>query len=1139
MSFVHLHNHTHYSLLDGACRIEELVEMAVRFRCPAIAITDHGNLFGAIHFYQTAMKAGIKPIVGMEAYVAPNSRFDHTSVNKRGENAFHLILLAMNMTGYKNLIKLSSLGFLEGFYYKPRIDREILTQYHEGLIVLSSCTKGEIPYKLIHGDEKEAKETAVFFKEVFGNRFYLELQNHGLPEEQKAIAGLLKLQKQLDIPVVATNDTHYLKCEHAEAHDVLLCIQTGKELSDPNRLRFNTDQLYFKSPQEMEALFHEIPTAIQTTLEIAERCHLVLDFKSIHLPHFEVPPEEKGHTLESYFEKKVWEGLHQRYSTISPELKNRCIHEIQLIKQMGFASYFLIVADIIQYAKNRKIPVGPGRGSAAGSIVAYALGITDVDPIQYGLLFERFLNPERVTMPDIDMDFCFERREEVIQYVKEKYGGSANVTQIITFGSMNARVVVRDVGRVLKIPYGEVDQIAKMIPFHYSLRETLEEVQGFREKVEANPVYKKLFNIALVLEGLARHASTHAAGVVIAPGNLMDYLPLYKSPHGDVTTQYDMKAIEAVGLLKMDFLGLRTLTVIDHTVAMVKKRGLQLDINNIPYNDPETFQIFQNGETVGIFQFESAGMREYLKKLRPESIEDLTAMNALYRPGPMEMIDDFIARKHQQTQVQYLHPSLEPILKETHGVIVYQEQVIEIASRLGGFSLGEADLLRRAMGKKLFELMGEQRIRFVEGAKKKGIPERIAHEIFDLMDKFAGYGFNKSHAVCYSIIAYHTAYLKAHFPLEFMAANLTSEMGNTDRIVVLYEECRRMKIPIYPPDVNKSEAAFTVEGEGIRFGLGGVKNVGSQAIQSIVEARNKFGPFKTLYDFVARVNSRTVNKKVIESLILCSAMDSLEGTREQKMAVLSYALNIAGSINQVQTKQTSMFDEEIFGTHLYPPLPAVPSRPLSEALKYERELLGIYISGHPLLKYEEEVHLFSRPTLDGLSKCHHGDTVRVCGRLYQITKRVDRNKRSYVFFRIEDFNSSVRAVAFSDVFEKYQNLIQEDQIAVVVGKIDKKDETENITLIVCDIFTLEEARRRFIQKLVIQVEEKTIQNGEIPAIKTILGKYPGNVPLIFNVPTANGKFFRLSSKTIKVNPTSDLISDLQIILGKENVWMEA
>lgn len=1139
MSFVHLHNHTHYSLLDGACRIEELVEMAVRFQCPAIAITDHGNLFGAIHFYQTALKAGIKPIIGMEAYVAPKSRFDRSTMHKGGENAFHLILLAMNMAGYKNLIKMSSLGYLEGFYYKPRIDRELLTQYHEGLIVLSSCAQGEIPYKLIHGDEKGARETAQFFKEVFRDRFYLELQNHGLPEEQKAIAGLLELHKQLNIPVVVTNDTHYLKQEHAEAHDVLLCIQTNKELSDLNRLRFNTDQLYFKSPQEMAVLFRDIPEALHNTLEIAERCHLVLDFKTIHLPHFEVPPEEKGHTLESYFEKKVWEGLHQRYPEITPELKNRCLHEIQLIKQMGFAGYFLIVADIIQYAKSRNIPVGPGRGSAAGSIVAYALGITDVDPIQYGLLFERFLNPERVTMPDIDIDFCFERREEVIQYVKEKYGGSANVTQIITFGSMNARAVVRDVGRVLKIPYGEVDQIAKMIPFHYSLQETMDKVTGFKEKIEANPIYKKLFDIALVLEGLARHASTHAAGVVIAPGNLMDYIPLYKPPQGAITTQYDMKALEAVGLLKMDFLGLRTLTVIDHTVSMVKKRGIDLDIKKIPYNDPKTFQIFQNGETIGIFQFESEGMREYLKKLKPESIEDLTAMNALYRPGPMEMIDDFIARKHKQTEVEYLHPSLESILKETHGVIVYQEQVIEIASRLGGFSLGEADLLRRAMGKKLFDLMQEQRARFVEGAKKNNIEEDVAHEIFDLMFKFAGYGFNKSHAVCYSIVAYQTAYLKAHFPLEFMAANLTSEMGNTDRIVVLYEECRRMKIPIYPPDVNKSEAGFTVEGEGIRFGLGGVKNVGLQAIESIVEARKKYGPFKTLYDFVARVNSRTVNKKVIESLIQSGAMDSLEGTREQKLAALPYALNIAGSLSQVHTRQTSMFDEEIFGTNLYPPLPAVPSRPLSETLKFERELLGIYISGHPLLKYEKEVLFFSRPPLAQFSKCNHGDTVRVCGRLYQISTRIDRNKRPYAFFRIEDFTSSVRAVAFSDVFEKYRALIYEDQIAVVVGKIDKKEETENITLIVCDIFTLEEARKRFVQKLVVQVEEKTIQNGEIPVIKSIVGKYPGNVPLIFNVPTTNGKTVRLLSKKIKVNPTPELIAGLQNVLGKENVWMEA
>jgi DNA polymerase III subunit alpha len=1137
--FVHLHNHTHYSLLDGACRIEDLVHAAKKMGMPAVAITDHGNLFGEIHFYKAAMKAGIKPILGMEAYMAPKSRLDRIPSKLGGENAFHLILLATNTAGYKNLMKLGSIGYLEGFYYKPRIDRETLARHAEGLIVLSSCIQGEIPYKIIRDDERGAAEAASFYRDVFGDRFYLEIQDHGFPEETKAVRGILGLSKSMGIPVVATNDTHYLKREHAEAHDLLLCIQTNKDLDDPNRLRFNTDQLYFKPPEEMAAVFKDVPESLSNSLEIAEKCHVVFDFKGFHLPHFQVPAEESHLSLEAYFEKKVWEGMNRRYSPMPPELQKRCEYEISVIRHMGFSGYFLIVADFIQYAKDRGIPVGPGRGSAAGSIASFALGITDVDPIQYSLLFERFLNPERVTMPDIDIDFCYERRDEIIQYVKEKYGGITNVTQIITFGSMNARAAVRDVGRVLKIPYGEVDQIAKMIPFNCDLSEAIQKIPEFKAACDGNPLYRKMLDNSMVLEGLARHASIHAAGVVIAPGSLTDFVPLYRSSQGDVTTQFDMKALETIGLLKMDFLGLRTLTVIDHAVKLLKARGVELDVRTLPVDDPDTYRIFQNGETVGIFQFESSGMRDYLKKLAPETIEDLTAMNALYRPGPMEMIDDFISRKQGRTAVKYLHPALEPILKPTHGVIVYQEQVMQIASSLGGFSLGEADLLRRAMGKKMVDLMQDQRDRFVKGAAKKGISADTANAIFDLMDKFAGYGFNKSHAACYSVVAYQTAYLKAHHPREFMAANLTSEMNDTDRIVILLEECRRMGIPVFPPDVNESGAAFDVSGEGIRFGLGAVKNVGQQAIESIVEARGRTGKFGTLFDFCAQVNPRTANKKVVESLIQCGAMDSLEGHRAQKMALLNTVLASASSSAKANTDQKTIFDDEGLGRQLYPELPKIAPWPQAEMLRHEKELLGLYMSGHPLEKYREEVEAYSHPRTADLDVIPNGQSVRICGIVTQVTQRLDRKDKAYAFFRVEDFSGGARVVAFSDVFEKYRNLIQNETIVLVIGKADRRDDRGETNVLAGEIMAIQDARKRFTQRLSVRLAETEAAGEPVNRMKSELQKYPGEIPLILNVTTPKGETIRLVSKKYRINPTPELIANLRECLGRENVWIEA
>jgi len=1146
--FIHLHNHTHFSLLDGACRIKDLVKQAKKFNMSSVAITDHGNMFGVVQFYTAMMKEGIKPIIGMETYVAPKSRFEKKSSKGGHDSAFHLILLARNQKGYQNLMHLSSMAYLEGFYYKPRIDKELLSEYADGLLVMSSCIKGEVPYKLICDDYEGAKEAAAFYQNLFGDNYYLEIQDHGLPEETKAKKGILELSSEMGIPIVATNDTHYLKQEHAEAHDILLCIQTNKDFGDPNRMRFTSDQIYFKSSEEMIALFQDIPEAISNTRDVAEKCHVLLESDRFYLPVFHVPDQESTLSLDDYFNKCTWEGAARRFSEITPEIRNRLELEIKIIKQMGFPGYFLIVMDFIREAKRRGISVGPGRGSAAGSLVSYCLEITNVNPLKYNLLFERFLNPERVSMPDIDIDFCFEQREKVIDYVKQKYGEN-NVTQIITFGSMNARGVIRDVGRVLKIPLGEVDRIAKLIPFNMKLSDALKKVAEFKESCEKNDLNKKLIQNALILEGMARHASTHAAGVVIAPGELTQYVPLFRSTRRDVagddtkgvdvTTQYDMKSLSKAGLLKMDFLGLRTLTVIDHTLKALKLQGIEIDIDNLSLDDPETYTIFANGETIGIFQFESTGMRDYLRKLKPESIDDLIAMNALYRPGPMDWIDDFIDRKFGRTRVEYLHPLMEPILKETHGVIVYQEQVMQIASALGGFSLGNADLLRRAMGKKDPVLMQEQRTKFVAGAAKKNIPERLANDIFDLMDKFAGYGFNKSHATCYSIIAYQTAFLKAHYPREFMAANLTSEMGNTDRVVVLIEECRHMGIPVLPPDVNESECAFTAVNDSIRFGLGAIKNVGANAIASIVTARNKNGKFSTLFDLCRTINLRQVNKKVIESLIQVGALDSLNGNRAQLMAVMNQAVSLAQNSQQDALRgQTSIFGKNSDSNEGYPKLPDLPMWPKSEKLRHEKELMGIYVSGHPLDPYKKDLEAFSYPWISGLSDIDAGKSVRVGGIITEMRQLLDRKNNPMSFFSLEDFTGVVRLIAFSDSYEKYREFIQIDQMVFIIGKLDRRNDRDELAIIVSEIIPIQEARMTFAKRLLLNIHPDNINNGELDRIKYLISKYPGECLLYMNLIPAEDQVIRVKSRKYRINPNAELLMDLESILGKENVFLE-
>ncbi len=1138
--FIHLHNHTDYSLLDGACRIDALVAQAKRFGMPAVAITDHGNMFGAIEFYKKAMEAGLKPIIGSEVYVAPKSRKEKTSPSGLNEASYHLTLLAKDYQGYKNLMRLSTIGYLEGFYYKPRIDKECLAQFGEGLIGLSGCAKGEIPRLLISGNYEKAKKVAREYLEIFGaENFYLELQDHGIEEEKKALKGLLKLSEELGIPYVATNDCHYLVKEHYQAHDLLLCIQTGKKVQDEDRLRFSTDQIYFKSPEEMERLFSSLPQALSNSVRIAEGCNLMLDFHKVHLPHFPLP---QGYPNPgSYLRELAHQGLKDRYAKVTPQLEERLEYELGIIEKMGFAGYFLIVKDLIDYARSQGISVGPGRGSVGGSLVAYSLGITEIDPIGYDLLFERFLNPERISMPDIDIDFSDRDRDKVIKYVVEKYG-SKNVTQIITFGTMAARAVVRDVGRVLDMPYMEVDRIAKLIPFEpdMTLQRALEQVGPLRELAEKNPQVQNLLKNAQVLEGLARHASTHAAGVVIAPSELTDFVPLFRPPKGgEVTTQYDMKALEEIGLLKMDFLGLRTLTVIQDTLEIVERnRGEKIKLEDIPLNDRKTFKLLSRGDTVGVFQFESSGMRDYLRKLKPEKIEDMIAMNALYRPGPLgsAMIDDFIQRKHGKRKVDYLHPLLEPILKETYGVIVYQEQVMKIASDMAGFSLGKADILRRAMGKKQAEMMIEQREEFIKGALSKGVKKEVADAVFDLMAHFAGYGFNKSHSTGYALVAYQTAYLKAHYPVEFMAASLSSEMGDSDRVVVLLNECKRMGIDVLPPDVNRSFDRFWVEGERIFFGLGAVKNVGHKAVNSIVRAREDGGNFRDLFDFCERVDLRLVNRRMIQSLIQAGAMDSLKGHRAQMVSMVQQAMEWGQKSSRDKAKgQISLFGEgsEVFAP---PELPQVEEWSTSYLLSREKEVLGFFVSGHPLDRYKGELKRFANTTAHSLQERGEGDMVSLGGILAGVKLNEDRKGKPMAFITVEDFEGSFEVLVFSDLYEGVKDILRDDSLILIKGRVSTK-EAERAKVVASQVLPLSKVEKLPARSLHLRISTVGLDESLLEEVKGIISPSTGECRLEIHLETRDENL-RIRSRGVRVDPKPRVLAKLMGILGEENVWVE-
>ncbi|MCM8831382.1 MAG: DNA polymerase III subunit alpha [Candidatus Omnitrophica bacterium] len=1124
--FVHLHVHTQYSLLDGACLLEKLIDKACAFKFPALAITDHGNLFGCIKFYNLCIEKGIKPIIGIEAYVAKDSRFKKDY--KMGEeSSYHLILLAKDNQGYKNLIKLASLGYLEGFYYKPRIDKQLLSEYSNGLVCTSACLGGEIPSLILSDKINDAYKTSDEYLNIFGKgNFYLEIMENGLPEQKKVNKFLLKISKDLDIPIIATNDIHYLEQDEAFAHEVLLSIQTQTTLNDPNRFKFGSDTFYFRSPQEMKDIFKDLPEAIKNTLEVASKCNLIMDFFQIYLPSFPLPENETDY---SFLRKLCYQNLESRYPNPSDLIIKRLEYELSVIKKTGFSSYFLIIWDLVKFAKENNIPVGPGRGSAAGSIVSYLLGITDIDPIKYNLIFERFLNPERISMPDIDIDFCFERRQKILEYVEQKYG-KTNVAQIVTFGTMLARAVVRDVGRVMGFSYSEVDKIAKMIPqtigHQITLKQALEINPQLAEIYRTNESVKKLIDVAMKLEGLSRHASTHAAGVVISDKPLIERIPLAKGAEDEVVTGFDMESLEKTGLLKMDFLGLKTLTVIDETIKIIKRtKNIDIDIKKIPLDDKKTFSLLAEGKTIGVFQLESRGVRELLKKLVPTRFEDIIAVLALYRPGPLGsgMVDDFIERKHKRKPINYLHPKLEPILKETYGIIVYQEQTMQIASTLAGFSMSQADLLRKAIGKKVPEIMEEQRNLFVEGCKKNNIPERIANQIFDLIDYFSGYGFNKSHSTAYALISYQTAYLKANFKVEFMAALLTSERNNTDKIKEYVNEATSLGIKVLPPDINTSYANFTVTEDGnIRFGLLAIKNVGEVALENIIAVR-KEKKFENIFDFLDRVNPRTVNKKVIESLIKSGAMDSFGLKRAQMMAILEDFLNKDYKKDKDQMCLFSINQKKV--------IPQLEEWPIQQILNFEKELLGMYISSHPLQQYFDDIKYIKYQKIISLYEGQNMPQTVIFGIIEEIKIITTRQKNERMaIVKIEDDTSWVEVFVFPRLFEESLPFLNKKAIVFIEGKLETKEKIPKI--LATKIIPIETIMEN-VKEINIYIKDK---NFKVDKLKKIFNNNRGKTPVVFVFKNSKMQGIRIkTANEFFLNPKIEILNKIASVVGEENL----
>ncbi len=1065
----------------------------------SVAITDHGSMFGVLEFYINAIENNIKPVIGCECYLAPRKLTDKTPLDHKGVS--HIILLAENNEGYKNLCKLASIAQLEGFYYRPRIDKEVLREHSRGLIALSACIHGEIPSLIGEGKIKEAFNTACFYRDLFGeNNFFLELQHNGIDIQEKINEALIDIGQRLSIPLVATNDCHYLNKEDARSHEILLCIQTGKTVKDPTHFKFETDQLYFKSAEEMNSFFAATPGALANTVEIARRCNVEMDFNSYHFPLFNT---FQGQSEQELLEQKVLQGFDQvltkiKFKNPSTDEKlymERLKHEMSVIFSMGFSGYFLIVADFIQYAKNNNIPVGPGRGSAAGSLVAYSLGITNLDPIEHGLIFERFLNPARKSMPDIDVDFCINGRDRVLKYVIEKYGEN-RVSQITTFGSMKSRAVIRDVGRALDIPLREVDEIAKMIPdvLNISLDEALKQEQRLSDLAKQNSDVAELISICRTLEGLTRHASTHAAGVVIADKPLDEYLPLYRGKNGELVTQYDMKRVEKIGLVKFDFLGLRNLTVIANTLSLISKQGKTPPaMDGLDLKDPATYRLLSEGNTTGVFQLESKGMKELLKRVRPENFEDITALVALYRPGPIEsgMIDDYVERKHGRKTVEYLVPELEPILKETYGVIVYQEQVMKIAGTLAGYSMSEADDLRKAMGKKIVEIMAAQRERFVSGAISNGVPKEKADTLFSLIDKFGGYGFNKSHSAAYALIAYQTAYLKAHYQVEFMASLLTSEMGSTDSVVKYMAECLNHGVPVLPPDINESDRDFSVSGQKIRFGLVAVKNVGESAIDAVIDKRNE-KKFTSLFDFCERVDLKKVNKRVIESLIKCGAFDSTGAYRSRMMASLEDAVEYGQRLQREKNSQQislfgSMAENDI--SLDMPPMPEIDEWNEKELLAFEKEYLGFYITGHPLDKYEELISKYTNTDSLAIKDMNDDEIARFGGIIRNIRIIKTRKGDDMAYVITDDMHGSIETTVFPSLYASVLDNLAEDKPFIIQGKIQKDE--KSLKVLADSIVPFEKVEETWISELHFNIDITLSGRDSLLNLKNILIKHPG------------------------------------------------
>ncbi|MEO0102912.1 MAG: DNA polymerase III subunit alpha [candidate division WOR-3 bacterium] len=1121
-NFVHLHNHTEYSLLDGAIKISALVQKAKEFGLPALAITDHGNLFGAIEFYKTCLNEGIKPIIGCEVYCAPNSRKEKKVNPEIPESNFHLTLLCQDLTGYKNLVKLVSFGYLEGFYYRPRVDKELLAEYSKGLICLSGCLKGEIPYYLAKGEEKKAERAAQELKDIFGENFFLELIKAGVENEDKVIRGLLSLKEKFSLRVCATGDCHYLTKDDKLAHEVMLCIQTNKKLSEKKRFSFTSEEVYFKSPKEMTLLFSDLPSAITTPFEIAERCNLKLPVgeKKFYLPPAEIPSSYQSDW--EYLAYLAEEGLKKKFEKITPAIKERLRYELSVIKEMGFASYFLIIKDIVDFARKEKIPVGPGRGSAVSSLCLYALGITDCDPLKYDLLFERFLNPERVSLPDIDIDFGDKRRDEVISYIQKKYGED-RVSKIITFGTLQSRAVVRDVGRVLSIPLSEVDLICKMIPFNTPLGKAIEENKELAKRFETNEEYRRLKEIALKLEGLSRHASIHASGIVITPWPLWEMIPVYKTVDDDRSTQYDMNALADLGIVKMDILGLKTLTVIEETVTCLKEKGVKIEIEKIPFDDKKTYSLLSSGKTTGVFQLESYGMRETLKKVRPEKFEDLVAVISLYRPGPLSQgsIDDFIQRKNGKKEITYFHPLLENILKETYGMIVYQEQVMKIASVFAGFSLAQADILRQAMGKKIPTLMRSMEKDFIKGAVAKGIQKEQAKELFAAILPFSGYAFNKSHSVGYATISYETAYLLANYPKEFLSIFLTNEIGNSEKIAQWVREIKEMGINFLPPDINRSFYEFTLEGEAIRFGLGAIKNIGKSFAESIVLARRE-KEFTSLFDLIKRTKTFG-NRKGYEYLIKAGALDSINPDRAGLLETLDEEMAKAQSDKwERSARQFSLFEspKEIKNKR-----GKIQS---GDFILWEKDALGFYLTAHPLEKTPEK-EFFNLPQISELPSFSNGVCI-FTGLINNKKVKTNRRGERYWIMQVEDLTGFCDVIAFeSQLAEK--RMVKADSVVLVKGQPRLKEDAP-LSVLAQEIIPISDYQK-WVARLVLELQEK----NDLSVIRRTLEKYPGGKDVFLSLNTSGGiKLARL--KSISVEPLAELLLTLKNLPNVKRVRLD-